>query len=96
MAAGALLGDARAVFFDAVGTLLHPDPSAAEVYAGVGRRYGSRLSVSEEPNPMTPPVLYGTHAVHSGTEGAGTTGGRGGGWRRLPVLHLHRKHLNYR
>jgi putative hydrolase of the HAD superfamily len=33
----------RAVFFDAVGTLLHPDPPAAEVYAIVGARFGSRL-----------------------------------------------------
>jgi putative hydrolase of the HAD superfamily len=33
----------RAVFFDAVGTLIHPDPPAAEVYARVGRSFGSRL-----------------------------------------------------
>jgi putative hydrolase of the HAD superfamily len=33
----------RAAFFDAVGTLIHPDPPAAVVYATVGRRYGSRL-----------------------------------------------------
>lgn len=31
------------VFFDAVGTLLHPDPPAPAVYAAVGRRSGSRL-----------------------------------------------------
>jgi putative hydrolase of the HAD superfamily len=31
------------VFFDAVGTLLHPEPSAPAVYAAVGRRLGSRL-----------------------------------------------------
>jgi putative hydrolase of the HAD superfamily len=31
------------IFFDAVGTLLHPDPPAPTVYAAVGRRYGSRL-----------------------------------------------------
>jgi putative hydrolase of the HAD superfamily len=35
----------RAVFFDAVGTLLHPDPPAAVVYAEVGRRFGSSLSI---------------------------------------------------
>jgi putative hydrolase of the HAD superfamily len=34
----------RAIFFDAVGTLLHPTPSAAEVYALVGRDFGSSLS----------------------------------------------------
>jgi putative hydrolase of the HAD superfamily len=33
----------RAVFFDAVGTLIHPDPPASDVYANVGRRFGSRL-----------------------------------------------------
>jgi putative hydrolase of the HAD superfamily len=31
------------VFFDAVGTLLHPDPPAPVVYASVGSRFGSRL-----------------------------------------------------
>lgn len=31
------------VFFDAVGTLLHPEPPAPAVYASVGRRFGSRL-----------------------------------------------------
>src|SRR5262245_45436693 len=33
----------RAIFFDAVGTLIFPDPPAADVYAAVGRRHGSRL-----------------------------------------------------
>ncbi len=37
----------RAVFFDAVGTLIHPDPSAAVAYAEIGRRYGTRLSPSD-------------------------------------------------
>jgi putative hydrolase of the HAD superfamily len=32
------------VFFDAVGTLIHPDPPAGEVYATIGRRFGSRLT----------------------------------------------------
>jgi putative hydrolase of the HAD superfamily len=31
------------VFFDAVGTLLHPEPPPPVVYAAVGRRFGSRL-----------------------------------------------------
>lgn len=31
------------VFFDAVGTLIHPDPPAPAVYAAVGNRFGSRL-----------------------------------------------------
>jgi putative hydrolase of the HAD superfamily len=37
----------RAVFFDAVGTLLHPDPSPAYVYATVGRQFGCRYSEEE-------------------------------------------------
>jgi putative hydrolase of the HAD superfamily len=37
----------RAVFFDAVGTLLHPHPPAAEVYAAVGRWHGSALPGGE-------------------------------------------------
>ncbi len=36
----------RAVFFDAVGTLLHPEPTAADAYFEVGTRFGSRLSRS--------------------------------------------------
>lgn len=36
----------RAVFFDAVGTLIHPEPSAPEVYLAVARRYGSRLDLA--------------------------------------------------
>jgi putative hydrolase of the HAD superfamily len=37
----------RAVAFDAVGTLIHPDPPVAVVYADVGRRYGSTLSAAD-------------------------------------------------
>jgi len=33
----------KAIFFDAVGTLIHPDPPAVDVYVEVGRRFGSRL-----------------------------------------------------
>jgi putative hydrolase of the HAD superfamily len=32
----------RTIFFDAVGTLIHPEPSAPVVYAAVGQRFGSR------------------------------------------------------
>ncbi|HEX5269257.1 MAG TPA: HAD-IA family hydrolase [Gemmataceae bacterium] len=39
--------DVRAVFFDAVGTLIHPDPPAAAVYAAVARSLGSRLTETE-------------------------------------------------
>ena len=34
----------RAVIFDAVGTLIHPEPSAAVVYFEEGRRFGSGLT----------------------------------------------------
>lgn len=37
----------RAVFFDAIGTAIHPDPPAMIVYAEVGKRYGSRLTPLE-------------------------------------------------
>jgi putative hydrolase of the HAD superfamily len=36
-----------AVFFDAVGTLLHPDPPVPEVYARAGLRHGSRLTPAD-------------------------------------------------
>jgi putative hydrolase of the HAD superfamily len=35
----------RAVFFDAVGTLIHPEPPAPAVYAEAARRFGSRLDL---------------------------------------------------
>lgn len=34
----------EAVVFDAVGTIIHPEPAAPLVYAEVGRRFGSRLA----------------------------------------------------
>ena len=37
----------HAVFFDAVGTLIHPDPPAPIVYQEIGQRYGSQLSTAE-------------------------------------------------
>lgn len=37
----------RVVFFDAVGTLIHPEPSAAWVYADMGRSFGTRLAPAE-------------------------------------------------
>ena len=37
----------RAVVFDAVGTLIHVEPSAAAVYSEVGRRHGSGLGADE-------------------------------------------------
>jgi putative hydrolase of the HAD superfamily len=37
----------RAVFFDAVGTVLHPEPAAVEVYADVGHRHGSQLDAAD-------------------------------------------------
>jgi putative hydrolase of the HAD superfamily len=40
-------GQVQAVYFDAVGTLLHPQPPAAEVYASVGSRFGSSYSLPE-------------------------------------------------
>lgn len=33
----------RAIFFDAVGTLIHPEPPAPAVYAAIGHRYGCTL-----------------------------------------------------
>jgi len=39
--------DVRAVFFDAIGTLIHPEPPAAAVYAAVAQSLGSRLTEAE-------------------------------------------------
>jgi putative hydrolase of the HAD superfamily len=35
----------HAIAFDAVGTLIHPHPSAAEAYRRTGQRFGSKLSL---------------------------------------------------
>ena len=37
----------QAIVYDAVGTLIHVEPSAAAIYAQVGQRFGSRLDVDE-------------------------------------------------
>jgi putative hydrolase of the HAD superfamily len=37
----------RFIYFDAVGTLIHPDPPAGEAYFRIGRRFGSRLALDE-------------------------------------------------
>ncbi len=37
----------RAVFFDAVGTILHPAPGVAQAYWETGKRFGSRLSLQD-------------------------------------------------
>lgn len=39
--------DVDVVVFDAVGTLIHPEPPAAEAYVIIGQRYGSRHAVEE-------------------------------------------------
>jgi putative hydrolase of the HAD superfamily len=39
----------RAVVFDAVGTVIHPDPPAAVIYSEVAKRLGSRVAPDEIP-----------------------------------------------
>jgi putative hydrolase of the HAD superfamily len=40
-----LMNTIRAVYFDAVGTLIHPEPAAAVIYAEAAGRFGSRYSL---------------------------------------------------
>jgi putative hydrolase of the HAD superfamily len=47
MAGQLLRPSVRAVFFDAVGTLIHPAPPAPEVYHAIAGRFRSRLSLDE-------------------------------------------------
>jgi putative hydrolase of the HAD superfamily len=44
---GRIPPEVRAVFFDAVGTVIHPEPSAGDAYAKIGRQFGSRLETAE-------------------------------------------------
>ena len=41
------LKSARAILFDAVGTVIYPDPPVADVYLAAGRRHGSRFDRAE-------------------------------------------------
>jgi putative hydrolase of the HAD superfamily len=42
-----LLQGVRAIVFDAVGTVIHPQPPAPSVYAAIGRRFGSKQSAAD-------------------------------------------------
>ena len=42
-----MLDGIRWVLFDAVGTLIYPDPPVADVYRAAAQQFGSRLSVNE-------------------------------------------------
>jgi putative hydrolase of the HAD superfamily len=42
-----LLNGIEWILFDAVGTLIYPDPPVADAYQAAGQRFGSRLSVEE-------------------------------------------------
>ena len=39
--------ECRCIVFDAVGTLIHPDPAVVDVYASICRRYGSQSTPNE-------------------------------------------------
>ncbi|WP_437186312.1 HAD-IA family hydrolase [Planctomicrobium sp. SH668] len=39
--------ETRCVVFDAVGTLIHPSPSVAEIYYAIGKKFGLRYSLKE-------------------------------------------------
>jgi putative hydrolase of the HAD superfamily len=42
-----LHADIRWILFDAVGTLIYPDPPVVEAYLAVARQFGSRIAVAE-------------------------------------------------
>jgi putative hydrolase of the HAD superfamily len=44
---GMIPENVKAIFFDAVGTLIHPEPAAAAVYWEVGRRHGTRYDLDQ-------------------------------------------------
>lgn len=68
--------DLRAVVFDAVGTLMTPDPPVREAYHRIGRRYGSRRSRDEVGRRFTAAFrgrLSSTDASHRTDENAERT-----------------------
>lgn len=46
----------RAILFDAVGTLLYPEPEVARAYARIGRQFGSQLDEAEIARRFSPAV----------------------------------------
>src|SRR5260370_39194489 len=42
-----LFSEVRAIFLDAVGTLIHPDPPAPVVYEQMGKRFGSHYDAAD-------------------------------------------------
>jgi putative hydrolase of the HAD superfamily len=64
-----ILDTVRAIFFDAVGTLIHPDPGAAIAYWEVGRRHGSKYGVGQIANRF--PIAFQKEEEAD----------RAGGWR---------------
>jgi putative hydrolase of the HAD superfamily len=67
---GAASANVRAVLFDAVGTLLFPTTSIAEVYWETGRRHGSQLPL-ETISRGFGPVLRSTNTPDGRTDEAG-------------------------
>lgn len=49
----------RAVVFDAVGTLIRPEPSVAQIYAMHGARFGARLTAADVKSRF--PAIYQRH-----------------------------------
>jgi putative hydrolase of the HAD superfamily len=73
-----MLQGIRAVVFDAVGTLVHPWPSAPEVYGAFGRQFGSRLDIST--------IHQRFHEAFRGEEKTDQVGG----WRTNPEREQQR------
>jgi putative hydrolase of the HAD superfamily len=78
VATGGLLTGIRAVAFDAVGTLITPDPPVAAVYAAAGRRHGSRHT----PDDITPRFRAAVRAEEDRDRAAG--------WRTDPAREVDR------
>lgn len=65
-----MLSHVCCVAFDAVGTLIFPDPPVAEAYARVGRKYGATYTPEEAQNRFRDAfqMMYGRHSSTSEPE----------------------------
>ncbi|QJW93481.1 HAD-IA family hydrolase [Frigoriglobus tundricola] len=72
----------RALFFDAVGTLLFPEPSAPVVYAETARRFGLPLSPHEVRTRFVA-AYHAEEAADAGTDWATSEPRERDRWRRI-------------
>lgn len=77
----------RVVFFDAVGTLIHPHPAPGLIYAEIGQRHGSRLGAEEVSRRFS--VAFRAEELRDANDGyRSSEAGEVARWRRIVATVL--------